>query len=710
MKQSQRLLISGLLTPLALISYHPLQAQKKTPKQPPAKYTSFFSLAGNDAHLKLNGRLKDDFMFFNNAQTLRNDYSDQRNLVRHRLDINAELEQGRKKYGSPATEAQFKLTNYVYWQKHNNYTPFMRQNLRTSDFDQTIVAENVTAKTLMPLIFVEQAWFKLHLDKCINSLKKYPTFLQVGYFKYMVGRGVSLGYHDDLAVDYLGWPGEDRHTRYPHMPPGVLLRMELAKNLSVDAYWMKWTSVGTDLEDTLAPARAQFLNTGPARGVNKDRSNYVLKLDYTPEYNDFGKLHLQPYVVHTRAPEQSIEFEADASAHLTTLGAMIDCKRGNFHVNVELAGQFGHQTLHPIDRNIKELKNGSATFSHIVYEASNGTVHVPVRDLNISKNAIFNPGDDDLSYLVNMPHNRTLSMQGQAIKIANGTALLKILPNSGTSSGGTHYIYNANSFGNARFRPGYRLNYQGFMALADISYTPQTIPYKFTGAAGYISGDNYPYNEESSRTYYGFVPMRSRYTGFSMDNYMIFDRLVIPRPLNISHRTLFAFNNTKDLSNLQFLGVGATWYPLANKQKCQCTTNVWALWEVAQLQQWDSYGKHPDAAIEKEIAYERARLGFPGVNPKYDGNSTVDNKGWLSSKKASRMLGLEVDMRATYSFFENAHGYALLCLFLPRQLYKDLEGQPNIRTRRLDEKGLTHYDSLGSEPAFAASLGLNYKF
>jgi hypothetical protein len=511
-----------------------------------------------------------------------------------------------------------------------------------------------------------------------------------------------------MAVDYLGWPGEGRYTRYPHMPPGVLFRIAFAKDWIADLYWMKWTSVSGDLEDTLAPTRAQRLDVGPERGVNKDRSNYVLKFDYLPEQETpLGKLHLQPYLVYTRAPEQSIELEADASAYLTTVGAMVDCTRGNWNVNVEVAGQLGHQNVYPLDRNVKVLQNGSAVFSHVFLDgplsnrrASVGKTHAAASVAT----GIFKQ-TDELEYWINATKNRALSQQGQKIT-DNGGGNVQAPVGGGTN------IYNANTFGNARFRPGYRLDYQGFMAFADVSYTFDQWPYKLTTAAGYISGDNYPYNDENNHTYHGFVPMRSRYTGYSMDNFLIFDRLVIPRPLNIANRTMYAYNNLKNLSNLQFLGIGLTWYPYHDRTKGYCTANLWGLWEVAHLKAWDRYGHHPDLNIDNQIALERARLGFPGV-PREKSTPTAvptGNTGWLSGKDASRMLGVEIDVRATYNFLDNASGYALLCLFMPGQLYRDLEGQPNVTTRRVDAQGLSHYDSLGSEPAFAAVVGFNCKF
>lgn len=675
---------------------------------------TFLQLKRSDLSMSFGGRLKDDFFFYNSVRTLRNDYGDQNNFVRHRLDLDFTAEQGKKRYGTPASEAAVRLTNYVYWQQYGHYLPFSRDDIRSTDLDSAIVARDVTIKTLIPLIFVEQAWFKLNLDTFMKLFEYHPASLKVGFFKYQVGRGISLGYHNDMAVDYLGWPGEGHFTRYPQMPPGVLFRIALNKNWSADLYWMKWTSVGSDLENTHEHTRAQRLDVGPGRGVNKDRSNYVLKFDYQPEKEThFGKLHLQPYLVYTDAPEQAIEFEADASSKLFTLGTMLDCTRGNWNVNVEVAGQFGHQNVYPIDRNTIILERSNANtkggslsevFSHIYVnkatKAEDGNVpNCPIATKHtgdINSNQFHSA--DFLQFIINSPQNRAVSQQGK--KIEGGQY------NDG--SGGKD-IYNANSFGNARFRPGYRLDYQGFMALADVSYTFNEWPYKLTTAAGYISGDNYPYNDENNHTYYGFVPMRSRYTGQSMENFLIFDRLVLPRPLNISNRTLWAYNNLKDLSNLQFLGIGLTWYPLDDRKKCFCTTNLWCMWEVAHLKAWDKYGHNPDPSAESQIALERARLGFPGVSRTYTGAATP-NTGWISSKEASRMLGVELDLRATYNFLDHANGYALLSFFLPGQLYRDLEGQPNYTTRSVDNQGLSHYDSLGSEPAFAAVVGLNYKF
>ncbi len=273
-------------------------------------------------------------------------------------------------------------------------------------------------------------------------------------------------------------------------------------------------------------------------------------------------------------------------------------------------------------------------------------------------------------------------------------------------------VFNADFFGNQRFRNAYKLKYSGFMALLDVNYEFEKYPLKLAGAAGYISGDNYPYNDEQNKSYSGFVPLRSRYRGHSVYSLLIFDRLIIPRPLNISNRTLYAHNNIKDLSNLQFLGLGCTWFPLTEKQRMSVNTNLLFFWEDADLKKWDKDGKHSDPEVEKYLALQRAKLGFPGVERSFDSTKKApdNNKGWVSNDDASKFLGTELNMKVNYNILGQCDFYAKAAVFVPGALYKDLDGQPNEQTIRINSDGLTEYESLGHDWAFGFIVGLNYRF
>jgi hypothetical protein len=518
--------------------------------------------------MKFLGELKEDYFLYYGVRTLRDDYFDQNNFVRHKLSLNWQVEQGRQKYNKPATQAGVKLANYVYWQQHGAYLPFSKVDIRAQDLNDAIVARDVTVKTLIPLIFAEEAWAKVNFDTFLNFFKDNPTFLQVGYFNYIVGRGVSLGYHDDMAVDYLGWPGENNYQKYSNMPPGILLKSYIKDNLSLDLYFMKWRAVGASLSDTLNPTRAQRLDTGGVeRGCNKDTENYVLKLDYTPKNTKFGDVCLEPYYIYTRAPEQTVELIGDSASYLHTIGAMGDFNYNNFNVNIECAGQVGYQELFPIDRNEILLdSSGTPVFSHIVFEnprtsSRSGYQKVPTFG-NITgaehPEGYYSPSND-LKYIVNLPINRAI--EKSVIKDNTG-AVLKISKQGAKDVNG-YKILNSDDFGNARFRNGYKLNFQGLMLLADVSYNFPKHPFKAGGSVGYISGDAYPYNEERTRNFGAFIPLRSQYRGHAVKNTLIFDRLDLPRPLNISYKNMYAYNCLNDLSNLQFFGFSTTWYPLS---------------------------------------------------------------------------------------------------------------------------------------------------
>jgi hypothetical protein len=183
---------------------------------------------------------------------------------------------------------------------------------------------------------------------------------------------------------------------------------------------------------------------------------------------------------------------------------------------------------------------------------------------------------------------------------------------------------------------------------------------------------------------------------------------------------MYAFNNLKDVSNLEFIGLGGTYYPFKNRARAALTANFLFFWEETVLYKWDKNGHHPNPAIEAQIAYDRARLGFRGVDPIYEASSyygnppspapNPTNKGWLSSENASRFLGAEIDLKGEVTLIKEFSLNGKFCMFIPGQLYKDLDGQPNELTQYVDVQNLSHYESLGHKFAFAFIVGLDYIF
>jgi len=685
---------------------------KTIKKEAPEKYDKSWlgkiRLKSKDINMYFGGMLRDEYFLYNRVNTLRTDFNDSNDFFRHKLSLDWSMLQGEKRYGKPATEAFVRLSNYIYWQNNNAYMPMVIDDLRSNDMNLSL-AKNVSVRTLMPLIFTEQAWLKINLDAFAPTFNKNPTFIKAGLFDYIVGRGITLGYHADLAVEALGWPGEGGFTRFPYMPPGLLLRTQPIENLTIDLYFSKWREVSATIEDTTAPTRKNRLfGPRPERGKGKDRDVWVIKADYKHE-NEEGVWLAEPYWVRCDAPEQQIEFDADASAHLNTLGIMVDVSHKNFKINVEVAGQFGEQRVHGIDRNeIKLNSKGQPVLSHVVfgnnfetntYPPNISRTQVPVRSIqqNSGNNPVITTDiTNNIDFIVNQPINRCPIEQGQAIRDPNTQEILSIDPDTGRNNSFLGQpIYNSNAFGNKRFRCPYKLDYSGFMALADLSYEFDDLPLKLAGALGHIGGDEYPYNQEFNKKFRGFTPLRTWYKGLSVENILIFDRLVIPRPMNISYKNLYAFNNLKNISDLQYVGLGLTWFPMKDRRKLSCTSDTMFFWKAAEIPKWNKCGKHPDPAIEAQIALDRKLLGF---------------EGWESTQKAHRMIGIETDIKVLYKLLEQCTILAKAALFFPGKLYEDLDGQPNIVTRRIDACGRSHYESLGSDTAFAFIIGFDYQF
>ncbi len=675
------------------------------------KMAQLLSSSNKDLSLYFGGKLKNEFFLYNRCSTLREDYSDQNDFFRHKLQLDGGLVQGAKKYGRPASEAAIRLSNYVLWQDTGNYTPMYIEQIALPDANNAVINSNVRVKTIVPLVFVEQAWFKLHFGTFAKPCRGQDTFLKIGYFPYQLGRGITMGMHNDLAVDYLGWGGEGGFTRYPFMPPGILWHQEINKKLSVDAYFNLWHETNASISDTLKPTRRQRLDgSQPERGSGNDTWSLAVRADYTIDHPTGGSALIQPYAMFTRAPEQTIEVFADASSELLTLGTMVDWKKNNVTVNLECALQLGHQDVHALDRNTYKLTAGatggvSRSFTHIQQidrsPASSvaGQSFAPAGEVETGDSTSEFDPRDDLSQVVLTQENRSLDAQGKNIKNAAGADLaVRALP-------GNPNIFNTSTFGNNRFRKAYRLENRGVMLMADAIYDFEEQPVTLAGTVGFISGDRYPYNDENSRVFRGFIPQRSRYRGYGVKNFLIFERQVIPRPLNISHRTLSAYNDVKDLSNLQFLGVGATWFPFSKRSRGHLGLDVMLLGEVAPLKTWDVKGEHPDSKIELQL--KRLR-NSPQAGAGY-GDPTLFS-GWETTKDASRFLGYELDIRAHYQLLDHCNLLARMSFFVPGNLYKDVKGQPNIITQRVDKDGFLRYDSLGNSTALAMMIGLHYTF
>ncbi|MEI7503432.1 MAG: glycine-rich domain-containing protein [Paludibacter sp.] len=278
--------------------------------------------------------------------------------------------------------------------------------------------------------------------------------------------------------------------------------------------------------------------------------------------------------------------------------------------------------------------------------------------------------------------------------------------------------------GKSRYRPAYNVTLKGWMGLCDIGYEFEKIPFKICAAMGLISGDNYPYNEEVNKTYRGFLPLRDiNYQGHLVKSVAIFTYRLMPRPLNIATGDILARSNIDDSSNIRFFGFGVDYAPLKDKKQLSLNANLAFFWEDADLYIWDKNGSIPvpevpagDASIQTWNTYavarakEDSRQAYTGDSSSLNSTCGLDLEGWQGTILASKRLGTEINFQATYRLTKKSDMIFRGGYFFPGQLYKDLDGQPNILTRTWIQNDQEVRRSLGSNYCYAWNLRFQYIF
>jgi len=643
-------------------------------------YKPTVSLANQDINASIGALIMEEYFYAKNLQTFRKNYNDELSFFRNRLSIILKADQGKKKNDKAIAELYTKITSFNYWQRECTYTPLGEETLRSAELDSAKLGTH-KHNYVVPVVFLEDAFLKINFDPFISALKNFPTYTQFGLFDYQLGRGIALGNYNDGSLNYLGWDSIGSGIKGRSIiqsPAGIVVGCKPLKNLTCEFYFSRWNELAGVITDANANTRnTRIFGKRPWRGTGKDRESFAFKIEYDLKKKRFGDLLFQPYFNYTRSPEQTIEVEADASSKIYTPGIMIDYKNKNWLANFEFDAQFGHQDVHAIDRNDVVLAKDSTTGD--VYESY---THIyDGADITTANKARVTSA---LKAVVNTADNRTASMNGHQLVGAPGSY------NAGNVTG----FPTAN-----RIRNGYKIDYRSIASLLDVGYEFDKIPFRVSGAAAYIGGDSFPYNNESNKTYKGFVTLRDYvYWGYLVKSFASLFMRYMTRPLNIDYAKMYAPAQIRDTSNMQYFGVSTNWYPFKNRKKMDVMANLLWFWEVGNIKKWD---KHSSLATTNSYIAKA--------------NSTYGFNGWLSDKNASKFLGTEFNVLATFRPISSLDLYAYGYLFAPGGLYKDIDGQPSPAAVRAtnDPTKSPHelvYGSLGHDTAFGFTLGAKFDF
>jgi hypothetical protein len=338
--------------------------------------------------------------------------------------------------------------------------------------------------------------------------------------------------------------------------------------------------------------------------------------------------------------------------------------------------------VHAIDRNKHEFKindaDGQAIIRHSHLEKGANTFASPYASKEINE-------------AVNLSVNRGIEHAGAQLRGADDALITQ----------DTKVVKNMNYpfAGFSRFRKGHKVTYGGYMGVVDLACRSRSGRVTLGASAGVVSGDTYPYNTQEDKKYSGFLPLRDQnYFGKYVRSFAMFYGRKIPRPNDMADHKMYAYNHDESTANLRWFGVGGQIHPLKNPQELTIIPVWFSFWEDMPPAKWDNeatrtFGDGMHDAIYKS---SQAKYGFSGAaDPEV---------------LASRHLGYELSLCAVWKPMSNCEISCALSAFLPGQLYRDVKGMPNYRTRFLKPNADVQLQGLGSGVVLGASGKMAFRW
>lgn len=609
-----------------------------------------------DSRLSLAGKAKQEYTFANNSVMLNGDIPDQVGFFKTTLELSPSFAWGKQKYGHDAVETKVTLRHKSLWGQGGATT--ITDNIPVN-VSQTLTKPH-SHKSVMPLMWVKEAWIKLSLGALLGCQSENLHSLQLGMFGFSLGRGISFGDGYGTPKGYLGV--YDRVNDF--MAPGILFSGSIIKDrIEYDLYYSKRVENSAKLSDTFNQEKYQQIGhkLSPWRGKGKDDDLWAAQFKFLAlnEANDNQELKFQPYILYNDAQDKKVEFPGDSRMRLGIAGLGIDYKNSGFEAGCEAALNFGRQDVYAWDRNQNQLKRDDSTgniqelYTKVV-NASNGT---PAFVSDDRDNRLW---ATDSQVVVAATNNQSTGSDTAVITDKNGTPL-----------------YSAND----RFRQAYKNTLKGWMAVADMSYHFESINLKIATAGGYASGDKNPHDQESDGSYRGFIGLDELYMAGKVTSIMMLCERDIMRPQSIVEGALNGSNTIEtdsSFTDIAYVGGGLTWNPTIRSHKLTVNPNVLGFWKASSSLKYDA------------------------------ANGVV-----LPNTSANKYLGTEFNMIAELELLQDLKLLGKIAFFLPGGYYTDIKGVPLAGdfTKDYAIDGATQVKyRLSNDGALYLNVGLEYKF
>ena len=615
--------------------------------------------AGNDLEWNISGAFRPETFYGKNVSLLNNNNkTDKLWFARHIIDINLDALYGKNTYGYEAAEFLFTLRNKGVWGDPES----IAKTVKVTTKDVNAVGEEHNHAIPRHIFWARELWLSFVVNEALGLRFTNNHSFTIGLFPFELGRGIALGAAYAVGPEILGFYTDAVVDQYA---PGVKLSGGIIdKKLSYDIYTTILENKSNSLSRTAKKIRGQEYGRleNPARGFGKINFLSAVRFIWTVfDSEKFGVLNLEPYALYNGDPEQKIEFLADATSKLATIGVAGEYSGDRVEFGFDYAFNIGQQRVRGWDRN------------HVVHENRDGAIvetNSHILDPNNSNaTVLFVPGSKAQGLIFNsvQEENQNGKVIGMA-EVVSGDAAVT--------------LQNADN----RFRNPYTNKHEGWMVVGDIGFwlrDKKDLQLAFT--AGAASGDDNPNEDTMDRVFSGFIPLQSIYNGKRVRSVFVLggagklDR-PLAEPTTNQAPSRFA-SAVSGFTDIVLFGTALHYKSVDRDKKIEINPNVMAFWQHNPIKKFD-------AQTKKEL-----------------------------KKNASNYLGTEINLFFKYNLLKDLKFFFVGSTFFPGQHFTDIKGKPldsgqQKELDRLDRTGFSDdaIPNIGDDMEITLNFGLQFTF
>ena len=561
---------------------------------------------------------------------------------------------------------------YSAWRFRHNYGG---QGQVTDSSSAITIANTIVNIPATPitkhLLWTREAWLKLALDN-IDSDRH--VFAQFGLFPYQVGNGISLG----ASYQASGFMGFSSGFTIDQYAPGATVHVDVVPDvLDFNAYFALLLNQNEKVEQNNELIRVQQIDntTGSnTRGTSTQSWIFALNPKWMPFHAKDNKVTIEPYLVQYHAPDQKLEFPADADVYMRTFGLYVSQETKNAEWSMEFGMNGGFQNVKAWDRNIANIvvaDDGKMTalFSKVVAKVDNSGEDFPL---------YLDPTDPDFEPLPATTDNikallliaREVDQNGRLIEHVNlGHSVL-------LGADDELLVYSTYD----RFRPAQRKIFDGWFFVTDGCYKIKKWNTKISWMGAWASGDLDDRVTDANKAsesflmnqrYEGFVPLQSVYAGDKVNMFVMLNQ-GIPR-----------FSVADPTGAKKFIGNPLP--PTASKLSFEnAFSNIMILGSAVE---WK-----PKQLEEYETKFKINALVYGMPTPPFTKNH----------ERAHKFLGTELNLKIGVKVLQVIELSSYTGVLFPGQLYTDMKG--------ISLSGSTSGGVIGDSPCYAVNFGFKFVF